>query len=237
MIAGQTHKSSINPQGVKEALFSSSRQTSQTEHHHKPRPPSHLHLSITTSPIVFALLSFILYSSHFLLLSLTFLSIHTYYYEWGYSKMGSRLPCSISYSRLASPCLPLRGTKQVSLVTPSTLLIWVPGLWVMSWRRHRSICQRRPVSLIKPTCCHLPMFIHRRLSSSTKEESQQKCVWSLWFRLLVMSSLNPLVLFLFHSVVATSEASIFSLIHFVAVFCRFCQNQNFTACLWDHWPK
>lgn len=36
MIAEQTHKSSINPRGVKEALFSFSRQPSQTEHHHKP---------------------------------------------------------------------------------------------------------------------------------------------------------------------------------------------------------
>lgn len=40
MIAGQTHKSSINPQGAKDALFSSNRQPSQTEHHHKPDTPS-----------------------------------------------------------------------------------------------------------------------------------------------------------------------------------------------------
>lgn len=40
MIAEQTHKSSINPWGLKEALFSSSRQPSQTEHHHKPYPPT-----------------------------------------------------------------------------------------------------------------------------------------------------------------------------------------------------
>lgn len=33
MIAGQTHKSSINPKGAKDALFSSNRQPSQTDHH------------------------------------------------------------------------------------------------------------------------------------------------------------------------------------------------------------
>ena len=45
MIAEQTHKSSINPRGVKEALFSSRGQLSQTEHHHKPvlHPPSPPH--------------------------------------------------------------------------------------------------------------------------------------------------------------------------------------------------
>lgn len=42
MIAGQTHKSSINPRGAKDALFSSSRQPSQTEHHHKPYTPAFL---------------------------------------------------------------------------------------------------------------------------------------------------------------------------------------------------
>lgn len=74
MIAGQTHKSSINPQGAKDALFSSNRQPSQTEHHHKTYTPS---FPLRCAPTVCPVLLYGSFSTPFpcFLILLSFLNI------------------------------------------------------------------------------------------------------------------------------------------------------------------
>lgn len=156
MIAEQTHKSSINPWGVKEALFSSSRQTSQTELHYKPDPPASgpssswslqpflpqpLHHSLWTflfpTPCDFNIL-------HFGFLPCT--AERTLEAQVFVIRILS-LPFYHHSSRLVDK---KRKEKEKPLVIVPLNKVLI--LWVTMWRRHRSPCQRHSVCLIKPVC-------------------------------------------------------------------------------------
>lgn len=172
MIAEQTHKSSINPWGVKEALFSFSRQPSQTEHHHKPsfltsifflifRACTH---TLSHSPPFFP--SFPTYL--FLFLQIFYPSVLSPS-QWITDKnKKDEIFTMRNPSLFPSPFLPHRWPKQDSLVKSVPCLIWAPGLWVTTWGRHRSICQRQSVCLIKPLCHSFTNSFHFDLTASKR---------------------------------------------------------------------
>lgn len=75
-------------------------------------------------------------------------------------------------SAFPPPFLPHRWPKQDSLVKSVLCLIWVPGLWVTTWRRHRSIWQRQSVCLIKPLRHSFANGFHFDLTASKRHSHQ-----------------------------------------------------------------
>lgn len=117
MIAEQTHKSSINPRGVKEAMFSSSRQPSQTEHHHKPCPPTSPPSFSGSLPAAFASLL----SVFFKLFHLSLLTDACKSISWGF-------PAAFICDTLS---LPFSWPKEKAhCYCPFPRLNRVPGPWV-----------------------------------------------------------------------------------------------------------